>query len=118
MNEKQEKALESLKEACDDEDFLEKSISEGDVMIEEDGTVKYSSKFISQNMELRMKNMSANNAYLHIKVDVTNLINFNTDCKVKYDDVVVEKISKYVVENIIRSIKNNRSIEYWEKLNN
>jgi hypothetical protein len=46
------------------------------------------------------------------------LINLNSDFKVKDGDVVVEKLCKFVVKNIVRSIKNNTTVEYWEELNN
>lgn len=122
MNEKKEKSLELLKEFCEEDenrlDFLEKSIVNKDVIIEDDGIIKYSSKYIIGDKELQIKTMPPEYVYVDIKVGVINLINLNTDYKVENGDVVVEKISKFIVTNIIRAIKNNTSVEYWESLNN
>jgi hypothetical protein len=62
--------------------------------------------------------MSAEYVYIDIKVGIINLINLNSNFEVKDGDILVEKLSKFVVENIIRSIKNDTTVEYWEKLNN
>ena len=116
-----EKSLELLKEHCNNDkdrlDFLEKCIVTKDVIIEDDGTIKYSSKYILGDKELQIKTMPPEYVYLDIKVGVINLINLNTNCEVKDGDAVVEKLSKFIVKNIITSIKNNTSIEYWESLN-
>ena len=116
-----EKSLEILKEHCNNDkdrlDFLEKCIASKDVILEDDGTMKYSSKYILGDNELKLKSMSAKHAYIDIKVNIINIINLNTDCEVKDGDIVVEKLSKFVLKNIIRSIINNTSVEYWETLN-
>jgi len=115
------KGLELLKEYCNGDkdrlDFLERSIATKDVIIEDDGNIKYSSKYILGDKELQIKTMPPEYVYLDIKVGVINLINLNTNCEVKDGDAVVEKLSKFIVKNIITSIKNNTSIEYWESLN-
>lgn len=122
MNEEQKNALELLKQYCQEDkdrlDFLETSIANRNVIVEDDGTIKYSSEYILGDKELQLKTMSADYVYVDIKVGVINLINLNTECKVKDGDDVVEKLSKFIVKNIIRSIKNNTSVEYWESLNN
>lgn len=122
MNEEQKNALELLKQYCQGDkdrlDFLETSIANRNVIIEDDGTIKYSSEYILGDKELQLKTMPADYAYVDIKVGVINLINLNTECKVKDGDDVVEKLSKFIVRNIITSIKNNTSVEYWESLNN
>ena len=114
------KGLELLKEYCNGDkdrlDFLERSIATKDVIIEDDGNIKYSSKYILGDKELQVKTMPPEYVYLDIKVGVINLINLNTDCEVKDGDAVVEKLSKFIVKNIITSIKNNTSEEYWETL--
>ena len=114
-------SLELLKKHCNNDkdrlDFLERSIATKDVIIEDDGTIKYSSKYIIGDKELQVKTMPPEYVYLDIKVGVINLINLNTDCEVKDGDAVVEKLSKFIVKNIITSIKNNTSVEYWETLN-
>ena len=120
MNEKQKNALELLKQYCQEDkdrlDFLETSIANRNIIIEDDGTIKYSSEYILGDKELKLKTMSADYVYVDIKVGVINLINLNTECKVKDGDDVVEKLSKFIVRNIITSIKNNTSVEYWETL--
>ena len=120
MNEKQKNALELLKQHCQEDkarlDFLETSIANRNIIIEDDGTIKYSSEYILGDKELKLKTMSADYVYVDIKVGVINLINLNTECKVKDGDDVVEKLSKFIVRNIITSIKNNTSVEYWETL--
>ena len=120
MNEEQKNALELLKQYCQEDkdrlDFLETSIANRNIIIEDDGTIKYSSEYILGDKELKLKTMSADYVYVDIKVGVINLINLNTECKVKDGDDVVEKLSKFIVRNIITSIKNNTSIEYWETL--
>lgn len=121
MNEEQKNALELLKQYCQEDkdrlDFLETSIANKNIIVEDDGTIKYSSEYILGDKELQLKTMSADYAYVDIKVSVINLINLNTECKVKDGDDVVEKLSKFIVRNIITSIKNNTSVEYWETLN-
>jgi hypothetical protein len=122
MNKTKEKeALELLKEYCngnkDRLDFLERSIATKDVIIENDGTIKYSNEYILGDKELKIKTMPPEYVYLDIKVGIINLINLNTDCEVNDGDPVVEKLSKFVIKNIITSIKNNTSVEYWETLN-
>lgn len=121
MNEEQKNALELLKQYCQEDkdrlDFLETSIANKNIIVEDDGTIKYSSEYILGDKELQLKTMSADYVYLDIKVSVINLINLNTECKVKDGDDVVEKLSKFIVRNIITSIKNNTSVEYWETLN-
>ena len=120
MNEEQKNALELLKQYCQEDkdrlDFLETSIANRNIIVEDDGTIKYSSEYILGDKELQLKTMSADYVYLDIKVGVINLINLNTECKVNDGDDVVEKLSKFIVRNIVRSIKNNTSVEYWEKL--
>lgn len=120
MNEEQKNALELLKQYCQKDkdrlDFLETSIANRNIIIEDDGTIKYSSEYILGDKELKLKTMSADYVYVDIKVGVINLINLNTECKVKDGDDVVEKLSKFIVRNIITSIKNNTSVEYWETL--
>ena len=124
MNEEQKNALELLKQYCQEDkdrlDFLETSIASRNIIVEDDGTIKYSSEYILGDKELQLKTMSdeliADYVYLDIKVGVINLINLNTECKVKDGDDVVEKLSKFIVRNIITSIKNNTSVEYWETL--
>ena len=120
MNEEQKNALELLKQYCQEDkdrlDFLETSIANRNIIIEDDGTIKYSSEYLLGDKELKLKTMSADYVYVDIKVGVINLINLNTECKVKDGDDVVEKLSKFIVRNIITSIKNNTSIEYWETL--
>ena len=120
MNEKQKNALELLKQYCQEDkdrlDFLETSIANRNIIIEDDGTIKYSSEYLLGDKELKLKTMSADYVYVDIKVGVINLINLNTECKVKDGDDVVEKLSKFIVRNIITSIKNNTSVEYWETL--
>ena len=120
MNEEQKNALELLKQYCQEDkdrlDFLETSIANRNIIVEDDGTIKYSSEYILGDKELKLKTMSADYVYLDIKVGVINLINLNTECKVKDGDDVVEKLSKFIVRNIITSIKNNTSVEYWETL--
>ena len=120
MNEEQKNALELLKQYCQEDkdrlDFLETSIANRNIIVEDDGTIKYSSEYILGDKELKLKTMSADYVYLDIKVGVINLINLNTECKVKDGDDVVEKLSKFIVKNIITSIKNNTSVEYWETL--
>ena len=120
MNEKQKNALELLKQYCQEDkdrlDFLETSIANRNIIVEDDGTIKYSSEYILGDKELQLKTMSADYVYVDIKVGVINLINLNTECKVKDGDDVVEKLSKFIVRNIITSIKNNTSVEYWETL--
>ena len=120
MNEEQKNALELLKQYCQEDkdrlDFLETSIANRNIIIEDDGTIKYSSEYILGDNELKLKTMSADYVYVDIKVGVINLINLNTECKVKDGDDVVEKLSKFIVRNIITSIKNNTSVEYWETL--
>ena len=120
MNEKQKNALELLKQYCQEDkdrlDFLETSIANRNIIVEDDGTIKYSSEYILGDKELKLKTMSADYVYVDIKVGVINLINLNTECKVKDGDDVVEKLSKFIVRNIITSIKNNTSVEYWETL--
>ncbi len=120
MNEEQKNALELLKQYCQEDkdrlDFLETSITNRNIIIEDDGTIKYSSEYILGDKELKLKTMSADYVYVDIKVGVINLINLNTECKVKDGDDVVEKLSKFIVRNIITSIKNNTSVEYWETL--
>ena len=120
MNEEQKNALELLKQHCQEDkdrlDFLETSIANRNIIIEDDGTIKYSSEYILGDKELKLKTMSADYVYVDIKVGVINLINLNTECKVKDGDDVVEKLSKFIVRNIITSIKNNTSVEYWETL--
>lgn len=120
MNEEQKNALELLKQYCQEDkdrlDFLETSIASRNIIVEDDGTIKYSSEYILGDKELQLKTMSADYVYVDIKVGVINLINLNTECKVKDGDDVVEKLSKFIVRNIVTSIKNNTSVEYWEKL--
>ena len=120
MIEEQKNALELLKQYCQEDkdrlDFLETSIANRNIIVEDDGTIKYSSEYILGDKELKLKTMSADYVYLDIKVGVINLINLNTECKVKDSDDVVEKLSKFIVRNIITSIKNNTSVEYWETL--
>lgn len=120
MNKEQKNALELLKQHCQEDkdrlDFLETSIANRNIIIEDDGTIKYSSEYILGDKELKLKTMSADYVYVDIKVGVINLINLNTECKVKDGDDVVEKLSKFIVRNIITSIKNNTSVEYWETL--
>ena len=120
MNEEQKNALELLKQYCQEDkdrlDFLETSIANRNIIVEDDGTIKYSSEYILGDKELKLKTMSADYVYVDIKVGVINLINLNTECKVKDGDDVVEKLSKFIVRNIITSIKNNTSVEYWETL--
>ena len=120
MNEEQKNALELLKQYCQEDkgrlDFLETSIANRNIIIEDDGTIKYSSEYLLGDKELKLKTMSADYVYVDIKVGVINLINLNTECKVKDGDDVVEKLSKFIVRNIITSIKNNTSVEYWETL--
>ena len=120
MNKEQKNALELLKQYCQEDkdrlDFLETSIANRNIIVEDDGTIKYSSEYILGDKELKLKTMSADYVYLDIKVGVINLINLNTECKVKDGDDVVEKLSKFIVRNIITSIKNNTSVEYWETL--
>ena len=120
MNEEQKNALELLKQYCQEDkdrlDFLETSIANRNIIIEDDGTIKYSSEYILEDKELKLKTMSADYVYVDIKVGVINLINLNTECKVKDGDDVVEKLSKFIVRNIITSNKNNTSVEYWETL--
>ena len=120
MNKEQKNALELLKQYCQEDkdrlDFLETSIANRNIIIEDDGTIKYSSEYILGDKELKLKTMSADYVYVDIKVGVINLINLNTECKVKDGDDVVEKLSKFIVRNIITSIKNNTSVEYWETL--
>ena len=120
MNEKQKNALELLKQYCQEDkdrlDFLETSIANRNIIVEDDGTIKYSSEYILGDKELKLKTMSADYVYVDIKVGVINLINLNTEYKVKDGDDVVEKLSKFIVRNIITSIKNNTSVEYWETL--
>ena len=120
MNEEQKNALELLKQYCQEDkdrlDFLETSITNRNIIVEDDGTIKYSSEYILGDKELKLKTMSADYVYVDIKVGVINLINLNTECKVKDGDDVVEKLSKFIVRNIITSIKNNTSVEYWETL--
>ena len=120
MNEEQKNALELLKQYCQEDkdrlDFLETSIANRNIIVEDDGTIKYSSEYILGDKELQLKTMSADYVYVDIKVGVINLINLNTECKVKDGDDVVEKLSKFIVRNIVTSIKNNTSVEYWEKL--
>ena len=120
MNEEQKNALELLKQYCQEDkdrlDFLETSIANRNIIVEDDGTIKYSSEYILRDKELKLKTMSADYVYVDIKVGVINLINLNTECKVKDGDDVVEKLSKFIVRNIITSIKNNTSVEYWETL--
>jgi hypothetical protein len=122
MNEEQKNALELLKQYCQENedrlDFLETSIANRNIIVEDDGTIKYSSEYILGDKELQIKTMSADYAYIDIKVGIINLINLNSDFKVKDGDVVVEKLCKFVIQNIVRSIKNNTTVEYWEKLNN
>jgi hypothetical protein len=122
MNEEQKNALELLKQYCQENkdrlDFLETSIANRNIIVEDDGTIKYSSEYILGDKELQIKTMSVDYAYVDIKVGIINLINLNSDFKVKDGDVVVEKLCKFVVQNIVRSIKNNTTVEYWEKLNN
>jgi hypothetical protein len=122
MNEVQEGKLQLLKEYCQDNterlDFLEKSIIDGNVIIEDDGNIKLSKEYILADKELQLKSMPVDYVYLDIKVGIINLINLNSDFKVKDGDVVVEKLCKFVVKNIVRSIKNNTTVEYWEELNN
>jgi hypothetical protein len=122
MNEEQKNALELLKQYCQEDenrlDFLETSIANRNIIVEDDGTIKYSSEYILGDKELQIKTMSVDYAYVDIKVGIINLINLNSDFKVKDGDVVVEKLCKFVVQNIVRSIKNNTTVEYWEKLNN
>ena len=120
MNEEQKNALELLKQYCQEDkgrlDFLETSIANRNIIIEDDGTIKYSSEYLLGDKELKLKTMSADYVYVDIKVGVINLINLNTECKVKDGDDVVEILSKFIVRNIITSIKNNTSVEYWETL--
>mgnify|MGYP003619304736 FL=1 len=120
MNEEQKNALELLKQYCQEDkdrlDFLETSITNRNIIVEDDGTIKYSSEYILGDKELKLKTMSADYVYVDIKVGVINLINLNTECKVKDGDDVVEKLSKFIVRNIITSIKNNTSVENWETL--
>ena len=120
MNEEQKNALELLKQYCQEDkdrlDFLETSIANRNIIVEDDGSIKYSSEYILGDKELKLKTMSADYVYVDIKVGVINLINLNTECKVKDGDDVVEKLSKFIVRNIITSIKNNTSVEYWETL--
>ena len=120
MNEEQKNALELLKQYCQEDkdrlDFLETSIANRNIIVEDDGTIKYSSEYILGDKELQLKTMSADYVYVDIKVGVINLINLNTECKVKDGDDVVEKLSKFIVRNIVTSIKNNTSVEYWETL--
>ena len=120
MNEEQTNALELLKQYCQEDkdrlDFLETSIANRNIIVEDDGTIKYSSEYILGDKELQLKTMSADYVYVDIKVGVINLINLNTECKVKDGDDVVEKLSKFIVRNIVTSIKNNTSVEYWETL--
>jgi hypothetical protein len=120
MNEEQKNSLELLKQYCQEDkdrlDFLETSIANRNVIVEDDGTIKYSSEYILGDKELQLKTMSADYVYVDIKVSVINLINLNTECKVKDGDYVVEKLSKFIVRNIVTSIKNNTSVEYWETL--
>jgi stage IV sporulation protein FB len=65
-----EKSLELLKEHCNNDkdrlDFLEKCIVTKDVIIEDDGTIKYSSKYILGDKELRIKTMPPEHVYLDI----------------------------------------------------
>ena len=120
MNKEQKNALELLKQYCQEDkdrlDFLETSIANRNIIVEGDGTIKYSSEYILGDKELKLKTMPADYVYVDIKVGVINLINLNTECKVKDGDDVVEKLSKFIVRNIITSIKNNTSVEYWETL--
>jgi len=120
MNEEQKNALELLKQYCQEDenrlDFLETSIANKNIIVEDDGTIKYSSEYILGDKELQLKTMPADYVYVDIKVGVINLINLNTECKVKDGDDVVEKLSKFIVRNIVTSIKNNTSVEYWETL--
>ena len=122
MNEKQEKSLKLLKEFCKNDknrlEYLEKSIASKNVLIDDNGNISYASEYILEDKELQFKTISVENNYLEIKIGVINLINLNTNCKVEKNDIVIDKLSKFIVKNIIRSIKNKTTLEYWESLNN
>lgn len=122
MNKKQENSLKLLKKFCKENkdrlNFLEESIINKKVLIDDNGDISYSSEYILKDKELQFKTMSVENNYLEIKVGVINLINLNTNCKVEKNDIVIDKLSKFIVKNIIRSIKNKTTLEYWESLNN
>lgn len=122
MNKKQENSLKLLKKFCKENkdrlNFLEESIINKKVLIDDNGDISYFSEYILKDKELQFKTMSVENNYLEIKVGVINLINLNTNCKVEKNDIVIDKLSKFIVKNIIRSIKNKTTLEYWESLNN
>lgn len=122
MNKKQENSLKLLKKFCKENkdrlNFLEESIINKKVLIDDNGDISYSSEYILKDKELQFKTMSVENNYLEIKVGVINLINLNTNCKVEKNDIVIDKLSKFIVKNIMRSIKNKTTLEYWESLNN